>query len=363
MKILHILNELRPSGAETMLRLAAPFWRANGFECEILATGQVLGNYANTLASAGYKIHHLPIRKTPAYFFQVSQFIKDGEYAIVHQHVEGMRYWFCLSALAGRAKVATTVHNNFHFNGNLRLRRSFQRRHLQSLGVVFIAIAPGVLQNEQTRFGIRPRLAWNWFDVDRFMSIEPLERVKARTRFGLRPEEKAIVSVGNCSTVKNHTSILKALVHLPDIKYLHVGEEDTAHSERALAAELGVSERVNFVGWMQDPRPALAAADIYAMPSLYEGLGIAALEAIGSGVPCLLARSPGLIDLEALELDLTYTKTDPKDIATKIQTMLQNSDQQRAAARTNSFKVRERLSPQIGANAYAEIWSELICLD
>lgn len=361
MKVLHILNELRPSGAETMLRLAAPYWREIGFECEVLATGKNIGNYASTLACAGYQIHHLPIRKTPAYFHRISQFIKEGEYSIVHHHTEGMRYWFCLSALAGGAKVATTVHNNFQFNGLLRLRRALQRRHLQRLGVVFIAIATGVLQNERDRFGIQPRLAWNWFDTDQFLPIMPLERALARERFGLQMDDKVIVSLGNCSTVKNHTTILKALIHLPDVKYLHVGEEDTAYSERALAAELGVSERVNFIGWMQNPRPALAAADIYAMPSLYEGLGIAALEAIGSGVPCLLARSPGLIDLETLGLDLTYVRPEPEDIANKLQAMLRNINQQLALAQGNSSAVRERLSPRIGAAAYAAIWKDMSC--
>ncbi len=64
MRILHVLNELRPSGAETMLRAAAASWRQHGFTGEILSTGEVAGAYADALRLAGYRIHHLPFAKS-----------------------------------------------------------------------------------------------------------------------------------------------------------------------------------------------------------------------------------------------------------------------------------------------------------
>jgi Glycosyltransferase len=361
MKVLHILNELRPSGAETMLRLAAPVWARRGYECGILATGEDKGVYAEALADAGYVVHHLPLQKSPAYFLRLARFIRSEGYTVVHQHAEGARYWFCLSALAAGAKVATTVHNNFQFNGQLRLRRALQRRHLERLGVVFIAIAPGVQKNEESRFGIRPRLIWNWFNTERFHPISTQERRSARSHFGYNEDDKVVVSLGNCSAVKDHSALLQALVGLPDAKYLHIGEEDSAQSERTFANELGVAERVQFTGWLANPRIALASADVYAMPSRYEGFSIAALEAVGSGLPCLLASSPGLVDLAMLHLDLTYAQPESSDLATKLAVMFATIEQLRPAARGNSAKIAKRLSPEVGAVAYADIYEELAC--
>ncbi|KGM54325.1 hypothetical protein N800_04470 [Lysobacter daejeonensis GH1-9] len=359
--MLHVLNELRPSGAETMLRLAGPIWNSAGYQCDILSTGQDVGPYAEALRSAGYQVHHLAARKNPAYFVEFANLVRRGGYDVVHQHAEGMRYWFCLAALAVGAKVAATVHSNFSFDGSLRWRRAWQRRHLQRLGVAFIAIAPGVRANEARRFGIESRLVWNWFDSEKFRPVTSEERMLARRSFGLSDHDKVVVSLGNCSEVKNHAALLGALTHMPGVKYLHVGQEDHQCSEQRLAKEVGLSSRVHFLGWLDDPRTALAASDVYVMPSLFEGLGVAALEAIGSGLPCVLSRAPGLVDLASLGLTLEYADATPEALAKVITTVLDRGGFESGAADANAQMVIKRLSPAEGGAAYAKIWSDLAC--
>jgi glycosyltransferase involved in cell wall biosynthesis len=78
------------------------------------------------------------------------------------------------------------------------------------------------------------------------------------------------------------------------VRYLHVGAGPESAAEAVLAAELGVLERIVFVGAMDSPRAALIAGDAFAMPSEYEGLGIAALEAAVCGLPLVVYDSPGL---------------------------------------------------------------------
>lgn len=360
MKVLHVLNELKPSGAETMLRSAAPFWQEHGVACEILATGKTEGEFAETLREAGYPVHHLPRRRSPAYFMDFSRFVREGNYSLVHQHAEGASYWFGLASLHGGAKLVRTVHNNFAFDGNLRWRRAMQRRHLQSLGARFVAIASGVQQNEQERFGITSDLVWNWIDTDRFRPISIEERVAARARYGLTERELVLVSLGNCSAVKNHSAIIEALAltqDLNDIRYLHVGLEDKACTERKLAVQLGVDKRIVFCGWLPNPREVLAAADLYLMPSQYEGLGLAALEALGVGLPALLSRVDGLRDLEPIFPGLVFAAPDAQSIALALRDVVQLQPGHLAGiAASYPGLVQEKFSVARGVREYCGVY-------
>jgi glycosyltransferase involved in cell wall biosynthesis len=361
MKVLHVLNELKPSGAETMLRCAAPFWQAHGVTSELLSTGPEEGSYATALRSAGYQIHHLPAKRSPGFFMQFRNLVRTGGYDVVHQHAEGASYWFGLASLAAGARVVRTVHNNFAFNGNLRWRRALQRRHLAALGVRYVAIAPGVHDNEKSRFGISSELVWNWIDTARFAPVTPLERQAARESWGFSEHDIVLVTVGNCSPVKNHHAVIEALAKLPDIptlRYLHVGTETNDADERQLAIQLGVSERVTFCGWTE-PRPAFAAADLYLMPSLYEGLGLAAVEALSVGLPALLADVDGLRDLRNIIPHLIYAEPDATSIANALSHFCATpAPTWRARAAPYPGLVAERFGVERGVREYVDVYRQ-----
>ncbi len=77
-KVLHILNSLRPSGGEVMLKLAAPFWQSQGLALSILSTGTQPGPFADSLNNAGYEIYHIPFSKSPKFFGSVPALFQDA---------------------------------------------------------------------------------------------------------------------------------------------------------------------------------------------------------------------------------------------------------------------------------------------
>jgi glycosyltransferase involved in cell wall biosynthesis len=164
-----------------------------------------------------------------------------------------------------------------------------------------------------------------------------------------------IVSVGNCSDVKNHPEILRAVSLLPATVaplYLHVGKELADQPERALAAELNLAERVRFLGSQGDPRQFLWAADVYVMPSLREGLGISALEAIAAGVPAVLANIDGLADIAAETDSVVLTTTAAQSIADGIaQVASVQIEERQARALLDSARIRERFSISNGVRS------------
>jgi glycosyltransferase involved in cell wall biosynthesis len=366
MRVLHVLNELKPSGAETMLKNAAPHWRRLGVECEILATGASAGPYANTLREAGYRVHHLPSRRRIGYFLDYSRFVRKGGYSVVHQHAEGMSYWFGLATLLARARLVRTIHSNFLFEGVLRWRRALQRRHLGVLGARFVAIAPGVRENERSRFGIDAQLVWNWIDTANFNPLTTEQRVAARARWGLSEGDIVFLTVGNCAPAKNHSLLIEAIArlpHTPRVRYLHVGLEDEVCTERQLAEQLNISEHVSFTGWIPNAKDALAAADLFIMPSKYEGLGIAAIEALGMGLPVLLTRVDGLRDLGALYPDLIYTDPNLESLVQSLAEFCALTKPARTKLSEGYAEITEKFfGMERGVNEYVEIYKSLLGL-
>lgn len=359
MRVLHILNELRPSGAETMLRAASGFWRSRGIRGEILITGESRGEYAPCLEQVGYQLHHLPFQRSISYLWRVHRFLARNRYDSVHIHCERANFWYALlSFFSGRPQVVRSVHALFPFRGWLRCKRFVQRYALRrALRVTTVAVGPTVQQVEWMSYRNPSLRIPNWFDSDRYHPVSPRERARARGGFGIPDNVLAVATVGNCSPVKNHLAVVAAMASLPRqwrVVYLHAGCEDAAREEALLATRLGVEAR--FLGTVEDVPAVLAAADLFVMPSLREGVGIAALEALGAGVPALLADVKGLRDLREAA-DCEWTAPEPDAIAAAlVRCFEQNGEALRARALRTSTRIHERFGVVRGASQYAELY-------
>ncbi len=258
--------------------------------------------------------------------------MRAGNYDVLHLHTERANFWIGLVALVQRPSVILqTIHNSFEFTGNLRLRRMIQRRILSLLGVKHISISPSVQATELKHFGLKTKLIANWYNSSRFYKPSAGERKLARANFGIAMKDKVIVTVGNCSIIKNHGALIEAIALLPiELRpiYLHVGIEEDGEPERQLAKALGVGDRIYFLGPLPNVMPALFAADIFVMPSLFEGFGIAAAEALATGLPAIFTDVAGLRDFALSFEGLVYTKTDAISIRNALVNMLNEPNEQ-----------------------------------
>jgi glycosyltransferase involved in cell wall biosynthesis len=314
-RVLHILNDLRFSGAEVMLTQAAPYWHEAGLELAVLACGPEVGPYAPALEAAGYRIEHLPFRKSLRDMARLRKTLDRLHPDLIHVHSEGMAFFI---ALANQASIhrptLRTVHSNFPFSGVLQQRKRLERALQRAWGTWHVAIGPSVAENEKIRFWNRCLTCPNWFDSFHYRPPTQEEVTQARAQWGIPSGQIALVTVGNCNATKNHEALLQALATGPlrdgPWMYLHAGQEEPGTPERSLAHALGLASQVRYLGAVQDIRSLLWAADLYVMPSLYEGFGNAALEAAGTGIPMLLPRVPGLRDFEGYDWPRSITWSD-----------------------------------------------------
>lgn len=362
-KVLHVLNELLPSGAETMLRLSAEHWQKRGLELEVLAVGDRRGTYAKQLAAVGFVVHHHPIRPVTAFLPAYLRLLLTGRYDVVHVHVERANYFLAgVARSVGFPGVVRTVHNVFDFHGELGDERKRQRRTLRRLGIVHVACGDSVAANERERFGNPTVLIRNTFDEARFYPASPTERADARRSLGAGPEDFLALVIGNCSSVKNHVTLLQALAlpAAPHVRLLHVGletEEDTG--ERRLAERLGLKGRVDFLGFVDDVPALLRAADCYVMPSLYEGLAVTALEMLGGGVPSIMTDVPGLRDLRPFVPDVWWVQPQPEAIAQALGQVAGLSSEEREQWTERTARVmREHFGVEQHVTAYLDAYRQ-----
>jgi len=368
MRVLHILNELRPSGAEVMYHVAADLWKREGLDCEILSAGEKLGVFAPTLENDGYRIHHIPFSAraglvaSARHLVAVYQFLRRSRFDVIHINSEYANFWYALVAwLAGNKRLFRTIHNVFPFRGFLGVERRIQRWIMRNvLGVAMISISPSVRNTELEYYGNATLLVPNWFDSAKFQPPTERERTAARKFLGVPEGAMVIASVAGCWSYKNHPAIIRALSVLgnePLVLYLHAGMEDEGYPERRLALDLGVAERVRFLGVVPQVLPVLHAADIYLMPSLYEGFGCAATEAMACGLPVLLSRVQGLRDFGEVCPDIYWVEPTAESIADGITHFVNMpAERRREIGGRLSQGVHEHFALEKGATACARLY-------
>jgi glycosyltransferase involved in cell wall biosynthesis len=332
LKVLYILNEIGFSGAETNLRIAAPCLKKGGVELHALSTGAVRGDYAPILNNAGYTIHHLPFRKSHLFFLDLFRLLKRERFDVVHLQAERAFFWYSLAAtMAGSKKIVRTVQNSFQFSGYLRIKRALQRwiaRHF--LRVLFVSVSNSVAETEINRFRNKTMIIPNWTDREAFFPPKDLgEKNAARQKLGIPADKVVLVSVGACLKQKNHAHILSALGMLPDkthnILYLHVGDGPLAQSERSYSSELGLAQAVKFAGQIENVRDLLIASDVFLMPSDFEGMPVAALEAMSCGLPSIVYDVSGLRDAVRAGRSGIVVDPDPRALSEAIERLVSDS--------------------------------------
>lgn len=312
--LVHVLGPLHRSGAEIALLSAADIFRSAGAQQVTISLASAHeSSIAHRFEDAGLAVHHIGGDGSWVTMRRYIRLLNKLRPSVVHVHAEHASALTTTLPRIFRARVIRTVRHTFEFEGILRYRKMVERAVSRAAGVMHVSISPSVRANERLRFRNQSRQISNWFDDDRFVPPTAEERASARERLDLPPTRCVIAVVGNCSEVKNHVLLLEAMAALaPSDRpiLLHAGTGEAECVERQKAEELGIQPDVRFLGAVDDTARLLHAADAFFFPSLYEGLGVAALEAAGTGLPLVVADSAGLRDLAALGAEVQVLPLD-----------------------------------------------------
>jgi glycosyltransferase involved in cell wall biosynthesis len=172
----------------------------------------------------------------------------------------------------------------------------------------------------------------NGVDPERFRPAAP------HGRAGL-----AAVWLGVMNPVKRLDVLLRALAETPDVSLRLVGAGPTRGPVSRTVRELGLSARVTMCGFVDDPAPVFAGADVFVLPSAAEAFPLALLQAMASGLPVIASRVGGIPELVRDGVDgLLVPADDPAALAGALRTMAGD----RQARAEMGRRARERVVAQ-----------------
>ncbi|MFG3011158.1 glycosyltransferase [Streptomyces cinerochromogenes] len=310
MKALHIITGLGVGGAEQQLRLLL---RHLPVDCDVVTLTHP-GAVAEGLTTDGVRVVHLGMggNRDLTALPRLVRMIRAGGYDLVHTHLyRACVYGRVAARIAGVRAVVATEHSlgDSQMEGR-RLTSGVRALYLASerLGSVTVAVSPRVADRLK-RWGVpapRIQVVPNGIDLDCFR-FDQERRERTRRRLGLPEAAWVVGGVGRLTRGKRFDVLVHALARLPDDHWLLlVGGGPEEHVLRRMAHEAGVAGRVLFTGerpYVPDgsPGPDLpsltCAMDLLASPSAEESFGLAAVEALASGLPVLYTSCPAIEDL------------------------------------------------------------------
>lgn len=331
MRVLHVVGGLGAGGVEQWLVQVMRTIDRDRYRFDFVVHQDVEGLHLAEARSLGARVEvdSAPGRhlgsvggciQAAQYVRRLGRILDAGGYDVVHGH---QHYFSSLAVVAAaRASVPVRiVHSHIDTSPVDRQARLAHRLYLRAARAAILKYSTGQLAAND--LAARSLFGSHWrdcrilsygTDLGRFVKTPDGRRF--RDDLGVPPGAWVVGHAGRFVEQKNHRFLLEIAAELariePRFHLLLIGDGPLKGEIVTLAAEYGLAERVTFLGTRPDvPELMLNAMDAYVMPSLYEGLPIAVVEAQAAGLPCLVSStiSPSAEAVPALFRQLPLTST------------------------------------------------------
>ncbi|HMM07362.1 MAG TPA: glycosyltransferase family 4 protein [Clostridiales bacterium] len=237
-------------------------------------------------------------------FRQLKQLMKDQPFDLVHCHTPIGGFLARLVAKRYRkngTKVIYTVHG-FHFYKEAPFMHWLLYYPAEWLMARYTDVLITINREDYTRaqkFQAKQVEYVPGVGIDLHRFSAEGEKSDIRIKLGIPQNAVLLLSVGELIPRKNHQAIICALASLKDenFHYVVIGEGPERENLASLIARLSLEARVHLPGYRKDMPPIYRAADLFCLPSRREGLCVALMEAMASGLPCVASDIRGNRDL------------------------------------------------------------------
>lgn len=259
-------------------------------------------------------------------------------------------------------------------NANFFLREDHLRKHKWLLGPKqwgyrllyrlttrwvngFIAVSDDVKASILKTIGPIPEdkitIICNSVDVRRYQ--RSVDKVHIRRQLGLAENARLMAAVATFKTQKGHRYLIEAvqsvIPHFPDLHILLIGDGELREELQAQTRKAGLDEHIHFLGFRQDIPDLLAASDYFVLPSLWEGLPMALVEAMAAGLPIVATEVSGTKQVMVSgETGLLVPPGDARQLAEAMSYLLSQPEQ----AKVMSEVAKQRVERYFGAKKQAE---------
>jgi glycosyltransferase involved in cell wall biosynthesis len=326
------------------------------------------GHYENALKEDGFDVESILINRRSIYLFplflydvlrtlfRIVRIIKNRKIDLIHTHLpDSSTYGVVAGRLTGKPVVAS-IHSSIiiPFKRSAPFRNWLRRIVINSVykradTVVCCGkdVADSMVEQEHLSKKTRTEVIVNGVDNEKFACPKDIKRI--REGLSLPEQSRVIGCISRLEAPKGHIYLIRAAARIkekyPLLRVLIVGDGPYLEELKKESKKAGVEEHVRFLGRRSDIPDILAVSEVFAFPSLYEGLPMVVLEAMATKRPVVASNIPGTTELISDGEDgyLVPVK-DEISLAEKIDKLLSDPDLANSMGEHAGSKVQERFT-------------------
>ena len=304
-RILHVVGGMVRAGTETWLMHILRQIDRQQFQMDFLVYTHESCPYDNEIRALGSRVIPCTLKRFQPWSFNANfkRIIKDyGTYDIVHSHVH--HFSGLVLRAAKQAGVPVRIAHSHNDTTPVDSQASILRRLYISLSESWIKsnATLGLAASEDAAVNLfgadwqkdpRWRILCCGIDLTAFQTPGTIDGA-VRAELNIPSDALVFGHVGRFEAQKNHHFLVEVAAQVvrqePKAYFLLIGDGPLRSEIEAEAASLGIGDRVIFAGLRSDiPQLMMEVMDAFIFPSLYEGLGLALVEAQAAGLPCILS--------------------------------------------------------------------------
>ncbi len=360
--ILHVIDTTGPGGAETVFIELADRLRARGHRSVVLIRGP--GWVHDQLTARGLTPYVYDAKGSFNWRFlrEMLRIIRRENVDVIQSHLLGSNVYCAIAGLLARKPVVATFHGMVDVGPNERLRSV--KLWLMNRGVSrFVAVSKN-LRDAIDREGLlnpdKCDIVYNGIDLSRYGRSDSRS---LRERLQLSSEAVLIGSLGNVRPAKGYDLLIEAARRVVDVypqaHFVIAGDPKSSLQRRLdeLAQQLDVADHVHFVGFCNDSAAYLAQLDYFLLTSTSEGLSIATIEALATGLPAVVTRCGGPEEIVREGEDALLVSIDANAIAEGLLRLLKDSSLADRLAQQGRCNVAEKFDMHAMLASYERLYA------
>lgn len=320
LRVLHVIGAMDRGGAETLVMNLYRNMDLNKIQFDFLVNDMGGRDYDEEIRELGGRLYQIPRYNVLNYFSYkkaCNSFFKSHPYSVVHGHI-GLPASIYLKEAhkTGAFCIAHSHAQNFPISPSELVFRAcaYPTRFVADY---YLACSE---QAGIDRYGASVcqsasfHVLNNGIDIDQ-MQFNPNCRNMIKNELRLSADVPIFGHIGRLTSVKNHDFLLDVfdciLKDLPEAHLILVGRGEQESNLKNKVKQLGIADKVHFLGIRDDVAAVLSAIDVFIFPSVREGLANAVIEAQASGARCLI--STGVPELARISSQTVFAPVEGSD--------------------------------------------------
>ena len=357
MKVLQVMPNFSLAGAEIMCENLVYALTKRGVDVVVVSFYDQRSAITERLEASGIRLYYLGKNMGIDFSMigKLKKIMQKEKPDVIHTHRYAMQYAVPAAILSGVKARVHTVHNiaTKEFGKAKRIVANWCYKHHNVCPVALSEIVKATVIEEYGIQNEKIPVVYNGIDL---LKCNPKSIYMRSTPF-------RILHIGRFSEQKNHDMLLHAFAKFhekhADSELLLLGDGELRPRIEELISDLGLSESVTLIGVQSDVCGFLHDADAFVLPSLYEGIPMTLIEAMGTALPIVATAVGGVPDMLKNGESAMLTSVDVDELVRAFST-LYGSEELRRKLGTAALAASNKFSADEMARKYLEIYDMLI---